>query len=213
MPYALLVGALAIATVIALWRRRAAGFLGACFFVILAPTSLVPGNRQTLAEHRMYLPLAAAIIAWVVCGAYALVPAARRRQVWVPGGLLLLAVVAALGGLTVRRNEIYQSEITLYRDTVAKRPGNASAHLNLGNFLRDARSLRQMHDRAIRLKDPSNSGPITTRRSTTSASPWRIQAGWRRRNPLPLRERRCGLKPGLSEAQNNLGIALLPRRP
>ncbi len=52
--------------------RRALGFTGAWFFLILAPTSIVPLVRQTIAEHRMYLPLAAVVSA-AVCGGYGLV--------------------------------------------------------------------------------------------------------------------------------------------
>ncbi|MBC7368369.1 MAG: hypothetical protein H7343_16425 [Undibacterium sp.] len=45
----------------ALWRRPVGGFLLATFFIILAPTSLVPGTTQMIVEHRMYLPLAAVL--------------------------------------------------------------------------------------------------------------------------------------------------------
>jgi tetratricopeptide (TPR) repeat protein len=61
-----LVAGLAVAVLVALWRRPAAGFLGAWFFVILAPTSIVPGRMQMIVEHRMYLPLAAVVVAGVV---------------------------------------------------------------------------------------------------------------------------------------------------
>ena len=59
---ALVVALLAAGTGYALLRRPALGFAGVFFFAILAPTSLVPGNRQTLAEQRMYLALAPLII-------------------------------------------------------------------------------------------------------------------------------------------------------
>ena len=48
VPYAIVVGLLALATVAALWRWPKAGFLGACFFGLLAPTSsIVPVVTQT----------------------------------------------------------------------------------------------------------------------------------------------------------------------
>jgi len=65
-PHALLVAGLAAAALVALWRRPALGFLGAWFFAILAPTSIVPGRVQMIVEHRMYLPLAAVVVAGVV---------------------------------------------------------------------------------------------------------------------------------------------------
>lgn len=126
LPYALAIMLLAAATIWALVRRPALGFLGACFFAILAPSSLVPVVRQTLAEHRMYLPLAAVLAALVL----ALYSRLGRRT-------LLVAVAAAtgLGWLTAGRNTVYRSSESIWRDTVAQRPGNAPAHNNYGNIL------------------------------------------------------------------------------
>jgi tetratricopeptide (TPR) repeat protein len=123
LPQILLLAALLAGTIVALRRWLAVGFLGAWFFAILAPTSLVPGNRQTLAEQRVYLPLAAVIVLVVVI-AHLL---AGRRAMW---GFGLLAI--GLGAVTIRRNEDYRSELALYRDTVEKRPENAFAQCNLG---------------------------------------------------------------------------------
>ncbi len=52
VPGMAVVTALITATIHGLRKRPALGFLGVWFFAILAPTSLLPGNRQTLAEHR-----------------------------------------------------------------------------------------------------------------------------------------------------------------
>jgi Flp pilus assembly protein TadD len=122
--YALLVVGLAVAVLVALWRRPVLGFLGAWFFAILAPTSIVPGRIQMIVEHRMYLPLAA-VMTLVVIGIHAAV----RRQSWV----VLAALALGLGMLTARRNEDYRSELTIWSDTLAKRPNNERAHYNLGN--------------------------------------------------------------------------------
>jgi len=123
IPSAIAVAALAAATLVALRRWPAAGFLGAWFLVILAPSSMVPVAAQTMAEHRMYLPLASAAVA-AALGSYAL---AGRRS-WPVLGLVALL----LGFLTARRNEVYSSELTLWADTVAGRPDNANARNNLG---------------------------------------------------------------------------------
>ena len=65
-PQALLLILLAAGTIFSLWRRPALGFAGAWFFAILAPSSsVVPLVTQTIAEHRMYLPLAAVIVTGV----------------------------------------------------------------------------------------------------------------------------------------------------
>ena len=54
--------ALVALTVVGIVRRHPAAFLGAWFFLILAPSSSVlPIVTEVAAEHRMYLPLAAVI--------------------------------------------------------------------------------------------------------------------------------------------------------
>jgi hypothetical protein len=124
---ALALAILVAGTAIALWRWPAVGFAGAWFFVILAPTSsVVPIAGQPVAESRMYLPLAAAI-GLAVLGLYRWI---GRRS------LVLFAVVAVgLGWLTVRRNEDYRSVLSIWADTVAKRPDNARAHNAMGMAL------------------------------------------------------------------------------
>jgi tetratricopeptide (TPR) repeat protein len=127
VPYALVLAVLLAGTAIALWRRPVAGFAGAWFFLILAPTtSIVPVVLSPTAEHRMYLSLAA-IIALAVLGLYALI---GRRSL-----ILCAAAAVGLGWLGARRNEDYRSEFAIYSDTVTKCPNNERAHTNLGRAL------------------------------------------------------------------------------
>lgn len=125
LPYALPVLALGAATLWALARRPVAGFLGATFFLILAPTSLMPGVTQTIVEHRVYVPLAAVVALLVGWG----VSLAGRWALYVCSVLALIA-----GGLTVARNHDYQDEFRLWQDTVEKRPTSAKAQNNLGRL-------------------------------------------------------------------------------
>jgi tetratricopeptide (TPR) repeat protein len=126
LPCALFVVALLAATGFALWKCPALGFLGAWFFAILAPTSsFVGGTRQMLAEHRIYLSLAAlAVVAALIAQRY------FGRRFW----LATLAGSVALGAATVQRNADYASELSLYRDTATKRPENGFARYNLGEL-------------------------------------------------------------------------------
>ena len=124
-PQALLILALVAGTGVALWLRPALGFAGAWFFGLLAPTSIVPVATQTMAEHRMYLPLAAVLVLATV----ATLRLAGRR-----GLLALLALAPALGGLTYARNAVYGNERTFWRDVEVKCPANARAYINLGNL-------------------------------------------------------------------------------
>ena len=101
------------------WRKRWWGYLGACFFLILAPTSsFIPLATEVAAERRMYLPALAVVIAFL-----AALGSARR--------LVLPALLLLAGTLTVLRNADYRTEETIWRDVVAKRPHNVRALINL----------------------------------------------------------------------------------
>lgn len=136
-------------TVWALRRRPVAGFVGAWGFVILAPSSsVVPLVAQTIAEHRMYLPLAGLATAAVIGSATWL----GRRTAW-----LWLPVIVLFAGMTVARNADYRSALTLWRDTVRHRPQNPRAHVNLGMELKGAgedAAARDEFARAVEL-DPN----------------------------------------------------------
>ena len=129
-PQAALLVALFGATLIALARCPPWGFLGAWFFLLLAPTSSVlPLATQTVAEHRMYLPLAA-IIAAIVVGAWHVL--GRRSMV------AFVAIAIAFGALTARRNIDYRSAISIWQDNIAKRPDSPRPYGELASALSDA---------------------------------------------------------------------------
>ena len=116
--------------VLGLWRRKPWGFAVAWFLLTLAPTtSIVPVPLQPISENRMYLPLAG-LAAWLVITTLAVAP--RVGRVAWP------IIAVALGVLTFARNSEYRSEVAIWTDTVAKRPGSSRAHHNLGNALREA---------------------------------------------------------------------------
>jgi len=123
---ALVVALLAAATIFLLVRRPALGFLGAWFFIILAPTSsFVPISTEIIALHRMYLPLAAVVVA-----------ALLLLRLWLGGGRLLWVVVvvgaAGLGFAAMRRDRVYDGPETFWGDVALKAPWNAGAWNNLG---------------------------------------------------------------------------------
>ncbi len=136
---AILVGALAIATLWGLRYHAWAGYLGTWFFMILAPSSsIVPIATQTIAEHRVYLALAGPIVLLVVAADLLLSRMGSAR----PARAMLLAGVALLlGVLTWQRNVDYRTALAIWSDTVQKLPGNARAHSNLAEALRDAGDL------------------------------------------------------------------------
>ena len=109
----------------ALFRRPPWGFAGLCFFSFLAPSVFFPAIGQPIAEHRMYAPLAFALVL-IVMGLRLL----AQSWKWPAAGLPVLLGLAALSlGLTTRyRNTIYRSEAALYTDSIAHWPINARAY-------------------------------------------------------------------------------------
>lgn len=137
-PQALLILLLAAGTLVALVRNSWMGFLGAWFFMILAPSSsFVPIVTEIAAERRMYLPLAAVVILVVVGGHEALRRLSRHRRPMALRTGTIAAILAGvvLAGFTVRRNFYYWSAVSLWQDNVDHRPHDAFARTELGGAL------------------------------------------------------------------------------
>lgn len=144
-PYALFITSLALLTIAAFRWRPAVAFLGAWFFIVLAPTSSVaPIAGEVGAERRMYLALPALVVLavilalWLwrrVAAAWPADIAARRGR-----AVGLAALVLAIGGLgfgTVARIREYSSALTMARTVYERWRTGASAHM-LGTELRAA---------------------------------------------------------------------------
>jgi Flp pilus assembly protein TadD len=143
-PGAVALGALVVlpllgGTLWALLRRPGLGFAGAWFFGFLAPSSsVIPIASEVGAERRMHLPLVP-VVALAVLGLQAATVSLGRRAP-APGALWARAVLPAagillaalLGTATARRNAVFASDLSIWLDTVARRPDNAGAHNNLG---------------------------------------------------------------------------------
>jgi len=136
---AALLAALVVLTAVGLARRHPASFLGAWFFLVLAPSSsILPIVTEVAAEHRMYLPLAA-VIAGVASGGVLLGRRIPSRNVGL--GVAAITVIACVGVLaaeTRERNRVYWSAVGLWGDTVAKRPKDARARVAYGEALAQA---------------------------------------------------------------------------
>lgn len=129
---AVVIGILIIASLWAFWRRRAAGFLGLAFFLVLLPTSSFVPIKDLAFEHRMYLPLAA-VVTLISIGSWKL---ASLRAAWrKPAVAIAGLVVVALCTLTVLRNRIYADPVALWQDTVVKAPHHPRPHNALGYAL------------------------------------------------------------------------------
>ncbi|HEY7086719.1 MAG TPA: tetratricopeptide repeat protein, partial [Tepidisphaeraceae bacterium] len=132
IPEVLLLILLVVATVVAFFRWPRAAFLGVAFFTLLAPSSSVIPINQTMAEHRMYLPLAC-VVAAVAIAAWSFVV---RRLGVLGGGQLLWAMTAAatvaLCVVTFARNATYDSELSIWQDTLSKQPSSVRAESGVG---------------------------------------------------------------------------------
>jgi tetratricopeptide (TPR) repeat protein len=200
---------LVLATAWGVWRRAAWGFLGAWFFLILAPSSsFLPLVSEIAAERRMYLPLAALVVAALGLGRaaggqyWARLPVRPALARWMPR-LLLGALIAAAGVSTMARNEDYRSELSIWTDAVTKRPYNARAHVNLGTAFAHTGRLEEaleQYTMAVRLRP----------RSAEAHHGWgMVLARQGRRDEAIARFRYATqLKPDYAPAHNSLGIAL-----
>ena len=107
------------------------------------------------------------------------------RAAQVMGGSLVMFTGVALGILTFERNVDYQSDLSIWEDTVAKAPGNARAHNNLGNALSGCGRARRGH-RALSKKRWKSSP--TTSRPYNNLGVGPAQRGTDRRGHRPLPE-------------------------
>jgi protein O-mannosyl-transferase len=187
---AMLVLGLVGISVVGAVRGSKLGFLGVWYFAILAPTSsVVPVSTELMAEHRVYLSLAAVACLVAIAGNALL----RRLGGMIGSGARLMTIVgvcasvvvaAAEIGATRSRNRVYSSVYALWADTVAKSPDDAGARNNLGNALVDAGRLDEAVEQfraASRLSpgysDPhQNMGNVLTRmgRDSEAVSEYRL---------------------------------------
>lgn len=207
----LVILALLALTVWCIFRRKEWSFVGAWFFLILAPTSSILPIRDLAVEHRMYLPLAAVVSVLVLAGYTELRRVVGRKgggsaSVARTAGVSLAAVVVlALGAATYARNEDYHSPVRLWKDTVEKRPQNPRAHYNLGVFLvkEGARQQAIRHfEEAVRLK------PDYAMAYNNLGNTLLLESG-RGQEASACFQRAIELDPDFAEAHNNLGTLLV----
>jgi tetratricopeptide (TPR) repeat protein len=197
IPYLLFIVGL-VAMIGVLWRYRPRlGFLGICFFAILAPSSsIVPLFQQVAAEKRMYLPLAVVITSVVLLGHKYL--SLRVFQ----GVMVSLAIVLAL--LTFQRNLCYSSSVSIWQDAVNKKPDNDRACASLALALADDGQFDrafEMYEKTVQL----NPNYATYRLSYANAL---MQAG-RKEEAVAQYRQALEINPNSATARNSLANILL----
>ncbi|MEO7455978.1 MAG: tetratricopeptide repeat protein [Gemmatimonadaceae bacterium] len=150
IPGGVLLTALFAGTLLA-WRRVTRwgwiAFLGAWFFLLLAPSSsVVPIVTEIAAERRIYLALAAVMV--LVVAAFA-AGARRLRLSPAATGGAFACVLALLGVLTFRRSHLYADPERLWTDAVRVAPDNPRARDNLAATKFYSTPPRQAEARAL----------------------------------------------------------------
>lgn len=148
-PYGLVILCLLIIAGYLLYRQKQNGFWLAWFFIILAPTSsFIPITTEVAAQRRMYLPLLGILII-LTCIASRLLAQIKASHRLVH----ILAVASVLmAGITFIHSSVYQSQVQLYEDTIAKFPDNQRAIRNLGSWYFDSKEYQNainMYSRVI----------------------------------------------------------------
>jgi tetratricopeptide (TPR) repeat protein len=194
-PQAIVIVGLVGGTAWALVKSPRIGFLGGFFLAVLGPSSsIIPVATETMAEHRLYLPLGVLTTGAAIAGVGLVSLRATR---------VALAATVGLVFLTLRRNADYRDELVLWTDTVRKVPTNARAHNNVGEILFRREQPAQAANcfrEAVRLL-PNYADAINNLGNVLT------QTG-RPNEALPLFERALKLKPDFAETHTNIGNAL-----
>jgi hypothetical protein len=135
-----------IVLLVASWRLRNKRPLvpfGVLWFLLcLAPSSLIP-LVEPMAEHRLYLPAAGAVLALVSLAWWSIEHfSVSRPSVARVARLVAVALVLLLAGATVARNRVWDSGVSVWRDAVAKAPSIVEARQSLADAYRLAGDCR-----------------------------------------------------------------------
>jgi protein O-mannosyl-transferase len=129
------------------------------FFIALSVESSVIPLADVIFEHRMYLPSVGVIISLVILTEIGVDRIASgfpyRHKALV---VFLMSILLIFTFTTVKRNEVWKSQISLWQDVVKKSPGKARGFNNLGLAYMNNHQLNkaiEMLDKAIAI-NPEN---------------------------------------------------------
>jgi protein O-mannosyl-transferase len=142
--------------IFSLIKSRLIFFFLCWFFIILSPSSSIITLHDLAAEHRIYLASAGilTLITILVYEVYAKI-CIRLPRSFITIGLCLL--IGILGFLTIKRNTVWKTELSLWQDTYDKSPDKLRPLINLAR----AHSIEGNNEKAIQYyKESLTEGPL-----------------------------------------------------
>jgi Flp pilus assembly protein TadD len=123
--------------VYATWKRVWMGYLLLMVYLFLAPSSSFIALLNPAYEHRIYLGSAFILYIAISLAGAALfrLPDAYRSIASRIAILLFISVLGVALTLTYTRNQMYQSSISIWQDTISHRPLSYRAHASLAALL------------------------------------------------------------------------------
>ncbi len=94
------------------------------FFITIFPTSSIIPNSEFVAEHRTYLSMIGMIFLFVEFFRHC-----RYKRIFL---FLSVCLITILGYLTMKRNDVWENDISLWQDSVKKSPNKARPWFALG---------------------------------------------------------------------------------
>ncbi|MGE0269209.1 MAG: tetratricopeptide repeat protein [Candidatus Omnitrophota bacterium] len=109
--------------------------IGWFFITLLVESSIIPISH-VIFEHRLYLPS----FGFFLIVVYALHQLIKQERILIPA-LMIMVLTCSL--LTMQRNAVWKTPVTLWQDVIKKSPQKPRGYLNLGKAYLDRRDYRQ----------------------------------------------------------------------
>ncbi|MBT3921553.1 MAG: tetratricopeptide repeat protein [Nitrospina sp.] len=121
------------------------------YFIVLSPSSSIVTLHDLAAEHRVYLA-SAGIFFLFACGISELIfRFEKAKSLRISAIHILFVIVGILGVMTIQRNAVWQSELSLWQDTYQKSPNKLRPLINLAR----AHSIEGNIEKAIKFYQKS----------------------------------------------------------
>jgi len=108
--------------------------IGWFFITLLVESSFIP-IKHVIFEHRLYLPS----IGFFIVMVYLFCEFVKREKILIS---VVSVVVVVCSFLTVQRNNVWKTQITMWEDVIRKSPQKLRGYLNLGKAYLDSQDYR-----------------------------------------------------------------------